>query len=406
MNQFDKRWNGGVQDLPLVSIVIPALDEELTIGEFVDWCFEGLRRAGVSGQVLIVDSSTDRTSEIAESKRAEVLRVPKRGLGRAYIDAIPYIRAKYVIMGDADLTYDFREIQPFIEKFEEGFEFIMGSRFRGSIEPGAMPLLHRYFGTPITTLLLNIVYGTHFSDIHCGMRGITLSRLKSMALKSQSWQYASEMIIKAVHLEMKTSEVPVRFHKDHVGRQSHLKRIGWYAPWQAGWLTLETLFIHGADFFIAKPGWILFLLGVIGIACLYNGPINILGKLSFSLHWMLLFLLSALIGLQAVLMGFLAKYIYGIRSRMDSIILPYFSIGRAILISSGIGILGFFNTFALIWLYISDDYQLPQQIGVESFRAVAGLGLIISGFIYFSFSLIYNAFSLYHPVNSRKNDLI
>ena len=121
---------------PELSIVIPALNEELTIGRFVDWCMEGLRRANVRGEVLIVDSSTDSTAKIAVGKGARVLKVPKRGLGRAYIDAIPYIRGEYVLMGDADCTYDFRNLQPFMQSFHSGHEYVMGSRFRGYIEPG------------------------------------------------------------------------------------------------------------------------------------------------------------------------------------------------------------------------------------------------------------------------------
>ena len=156
-----------------LSIVVPALNEEITVGEFVDWCKEGLKRAGVSGQILIVDSSTDDTARIVLEHGGEVLRTPKRGLGRAYIDAIPYIRGKWIVMGDADLTYDFRELAPFVEEFRKGAEFVMGSRFRGSIEKGAMPGLHRYFGTPLTTWILNRIYRSNYSDIHCGMRGLT-----------------------------------------------------------------------------------------------------------------------------------------------------------------------------------------------------------------------------------------
>src|SRR5882757_601038 len=162
-----------VQD-PVVSIVIPALNEELTICEFVAWCQAGLEKAGVRGEILIIDSSTDSTPEKAVARGARVLKTPKRGLGRAYIDAIPFIRGKYVLLGDADLTYDFREIRPFLEKFRDGYEYIMGSRFKGSIEEGSMPPLHRYFGTPVTTWMLNFIYGSHFSDIHCGLRGVTL----------------------------------------------------------------------------------------------------------------------------------------------------------------------------------------------------------------------------------------
>ena len=137
---------------PEVTILIPAVDEELTIADFVAWCHEGLREAGAVGEVLIVDSSSDRTGEFALAGGARVLTTPKRGLGRAYIDALPYVRGKYVIMGDADCTYDFRKLAPFVDAMRSGTEYAMGSRWKGSIEPGAMPALHRYFGTPATTL--------------------------------------------------------------------------------------------------------------------------------------------------------------------------------------------------------------------------------------------------------------
>ena len=189
-------------------IVIPALNEELTIGDFIDWCKEGLKKAGVGGEILIIDSSTDKTREIALSKGARVLQAPKRGLGRAYIDSLPFIRGKYVILGDCDCTYDFRELEPFVKKFHEGAEFIMGSRFRGYIEPGAMPPLHRYLGTPVTTWILNVIFSSHFSDIHCGMRGITKAAFERMGLRSQSWEYASEMVLKSVHMRLRTDEVP------------------------------------------------------------------------------------------------------------------------------------------------------------------------------------------------------
>src|SRR5437762_13508636 len=196
---------GGLNPGPVdLSVVVPALNEEITVGELVDWCKEGLERAGVRGQILIIDSSTDSTPEIGLSHGGEVLCTPKRGLGRAYIDAAKYIRGQWIIMGDADLTYDFRELTPFIEAFRKGAEFVMGSRFRGSIEEGAMPALHRYFGTPVTTWILNVMYGTHFTDIHCGMRGVTRDGFERMRLTSQSWEYASEMVLKSVHLGLVT----------------------------------------------------------------------------------------------------------------------------------------------------------------------------------------------------------
>ena len=240
---------------PEVTVLIPAANEELTVSDFVAWCQEGLSRAGAVGEVLIVDSSSDRTAELALKGGARVLETPRRGLGRAYIDALPYVRGKYVIMGDADCTYDFRELAPFIDAMRGGTEYAMGSRWKGSIEPGAMPALHRYFGTPATTWILNRLYGSHFSDIHCGMRGITRDALCRMGLTAQSWEYASEMVLKSVRMGLRTTEVPVTFYKDRNGRQSHHKRAGWFSPFQAAWINLRAMFIHGAEFFLFKPAW-------------------------------------------------------------------------------------------------------------------------------------------------------
>src|SRR3954470_4178902 len=203
--------HGTMPDDVELSIVIPAMNEEITVGEFMEWCKEGIERAGVTAQILIVDSSTDNTPKIVLEHGGEVLRAPKRGVGRAYMDAIPYIRGKWILMGDADLTYDFREIAPFVQEFRNGAEFIMGSRFRGSIEKGAMPKLHRYFGTPLTTWILNRIYGSRYSDIHCGMRGLTRSALERIDLKSQSWEYASEMVLKAARLKLRTPTFPSNF---------------------------------------------------------------------------------------------------------------------------------------------------------------------------------------------------
>ena len=175
-------------------------------------------------------------------------------------------------MGDCDCTYDFRELAPFVAKFRAGAEFIMGSRFRGYIEPGSMPPLHRYLGTPVTTAILNVIFGSRFSDIHCGMRGISREALMRMDLRSQSWEYASEMVLKSVHMRLRTEEVPIRFLKDREGRLSHHKRSGWFSPWQAAWINLRAMFVYGANFFLFKPGLLLLLLGLVLTRAAGDGP--------------------------------------------------------------------------------------------------------------------------------------
>ena len=203
---------------PEVSIVIPAMNEELTIREFISWCREGLEKAGVNGEILIIDSSKDKTPEIAHECGARVLKAPCKGLGHAYIDALPFIRGKYVILGDCDCTYDFRDIKSFIEKLSQGYDFVMGTRMKGIIDPDSMPTLHRYFGTPVTTFMLNCIYRSPFTDIHCGMRALTLEAFKKIKLESPSWEYASEMVIKSQQLKLKCTEVPIHFLKEPEGR--------------------------------------------------------------------------------------------------------------------------------------------------------------------------------------------
>jgi Glycosyl transferase family 2 len=272
------------------------LNESLTITEFVRWCHQGITELGVSAQILIVDSSKDDTAQLALAADAEVLCVAKRGLGQAYIDAIPYIRGDYVLMGDADLTYDFREIFPFYVQFMKGCEFVMGSRFAGYIEKKSMPALHRYFGTPATTFILNQIYGTRFTDIHCGMRGISIKALRKIRLEAPGWEYASEMIIKAVRLKLKIGEVPVRFYKDREGRLSHHRRSGWLSPWQAGWSNLRAMFTFAPDLLFVPLGILLFCFGFGASTLMAAGPIHT--------PWFLLTLNSLLFSITLSILGF------------------------------------------------------------------------------------------------------
>lgn len=366
-----------------ISIVVPALNEEITVGEFVDWCKEGLERAGVRGQILIIDSSTDNTPQIVLAHGGEVLRTPKRGLGRAYIDASNYIRGQWIVMGDADLTYDFRELSPFADAFRNGAEFVMGSRFRGSIEKGAMPGLHRYFGTPLTTWILNRIYGSHYSDIHCGMRGLTRSALDRIDLKSQSWEYASEMVLKAARLKLRTAEVPVKFYKDREGRFSHHRRMGWLSPWVAGWLNLKVMLVYTPDSFLLKPGILLTAIGAL-IACVLSaGPITV-GGVGFSLYWLLFGVTCVTLGYSSIQIGVLARVMHGLRPTSLEKLRRVLSYDRGMLLSAGCAIVGIVLLGALVYRYLHADFKLFEI----SHPAIFGLLLIIVGFQTFCFTLL------------------
>ena len=363
---------------PELSIVIPALNEQLTISDFVAWCKQGMREAGVRGEVLIVDSSTDDTARLAVEAGARVLRVPKRGLGRAYMDAIPYIRGRWVLMGDADCTYDFRRLAPFVERLREGFEYVMGSRWKGSIEPGAMPPLHQYLGTPVTTWILNRLYGSRFSDIHCGMRGMTREALERMDLQSQSWEYASEMVLKSVHMGLRTAEVPVTFLKDREGRLSHHKRSGWFSPWAAAWINLRAMFVYGSDFFMLKPGLLLALLGLLIVVPTTFGDVD-LGVLTLSLNWQFLGLATMTVGLQLFLLGAVAQLLFdytGRKRRRWLRLLPY---TRTVLAAFGLVLLGVALTVPLLETYVTNDLALERADALENHLAVSGLAAVIAG---------------------------
>lgn len=369
----------GDVEAPELSIVVPARNERITIADFVDWCKEGIRNAGVAAEILIVDTSADETPRIALAHGARVLRTRPRGLGRAYIDAIPYIRGKYILMGDADCTYDFRDLSGFVEKFRAGCEFIMGSRFKGSIEPGSMPPLHRYFGTPFTTWLLNRLYRTRFSDIHCGMRGITRDALLRIHLESQSWEYASEMVLKSVCLKLRTAEVPVRFLKDREGRVSHMKRRGWTEPWRAGWLNLRTMLVYGADFFALRPGLALLAAGLFLMLGSVLGPVQA-GPITLSIHWSLAGLALGIVGLQSFCLGCIVQVIYSYTPQARARWLRLFAYTRATLSVVAIAVAGAALTLPLIHRYVTHGYRLSGTFETPSRMAVVGLFLLIAAF--------------------------
>jgi glycosyltransferase involved in cell wall biosynthesis len=372
---------------PELSIVIPAADEEVTVGDFVEWCKQGLEDAGIVGEIVIVSSSGDRTDEIALEHGARVLKTPRRGLGRAYIDAIPFIRGRYVLMGDADCTYDFRRLRPFVEKFREGYEYVMGSRWKGSIEQGAMPKLHQYLGTPVTTWILNRLYGSRFSDIHCGMRGITRDALVRMDLHSQSWEYASEMILKSVHMELRTAEVPVSFLKDREGRLSHHKRSGWFSPWAAAWINLRAMFVYGSDFFVFKPGIVLIAVGLLLTLPLSFGDLD-LGPITLSLNSQFLGVAVLTVGGQAFFLGCIAQVLFDYTGRHRQRWLRVFPYTRTVLIAFGLVVLGIALAIPLVVSYVSNDLALQRPDTLENHLAVTGLAAVIAGAQLFVFTLL------------------
>ena len=273
-----------------LSIVIPSYNEKKTIKEFIEWCKLGISNINLKqkSEIIIIDSSDDGTDQIALEAGAKVVKTPLRGLGRAYLDGMEFVSGKYMILGDADCTYDFRNLEKFYNKFKKGYEFIMGSRREGNIEKGSMPKLHRYFGIPVTNFLLNFIYDSKFSDIHCGMRGITKDAFLKMNLNSQRWGYASEMLIKSIRLNLKTTETPINFYIALNNRESVHVREGWLSPWIAGIQNLNQMLTFGSDFIFKKLFYLFFLPSIVYFFYTIVVP-DSLSMHIFHFHWSFMF---------------------------------------------------------------------------------------------------------------------
>jgi glycosyltransferase involved in cell wall biosynthesis len=380
------------QTSPEISIVVPALNEELTISEFVEWCWQGLRDAGVSGEIIIVDSSSDDTPNIAAARGARVVRTPKRGLGQAYIDAIPFIRGRFIIMGDCDLTYDFRDIKPFVACLRNGSEFVMGSRFKGSIEKGAMPALHRYFGTPLTNWILNRIYHSTYSDIHCGMRGMTKDALHRIGLRSTGWEYASEMVLKASLIGLKISEVPVNFLKDRQGRLSHHLRTGFWSPWRAGWINLKVMLVYSPDSFLIKPGLLCIVLGLLIVALSAAGSISI-GPVGFNIYMLLFGSTAVILGYSLFQVGILARMWHRLRRGAEQAITVHLTYDRGMIAAGLLMSVGFVMDLWFLIDYVANGFAIPHLSHV----AIVGLLLIVLGVQTFSFTLLLELGRLLSP---------
>lgn len=259
-----------------------------------------------------------------------------------------------------------------------------------------MPALHRYFGTPLTNFLLNLIYGTKFSDIHCGMRGITLAALKDMNIRSQSWEYASEMVVKSVRMKLRTVEVPVKFYKDRHGRQSHHKRIGWFSPWYAGWINLRAMLIYGADFFVMKPGMVLLAAGLAITLGLMAGPVTF-GGITFSLNTMMLGATLSIIGLQCLFLGCMAQTLYDPTGEARRRWLKVFAYTRTIVFSGLLFAAGAGLGINFVNAYVGAGYTVFADMVTTNHLGIAGLAAIMLSFLTFVSTLLLHAIAAYAP---------
>jgi hypothetical protein len=285
-----------------LTILMPCLNEAETVGVCVKKAMGFLERAGVPGEVLIADNgSTDGSQALAESEGARVVGVLDRGYGAALMGGIEAARGRYVIMGDADDSYDFENLDSMLEQLRGGAELVMGNRFQGGIAPGAMPFLHRYLGNPVLSFLGRLFFKVPVGDFHCGLRGFQRAAILALGLKSPGMEFASEMVVKASLNGLQIAETPTTLRPDGRTRAPHLK------TWRDGWRHLRFLLQHSPKFLFIYPGLVLVALGTTGVAMLWHGAVRLTPDLELDVHTLIASCFAVLIGVQLLMFGALAR---------------------------------------------------------------------------------------------------
>jgi len=284
-----------------VSIVMPCLNEAETLATCIRKAKDALRDAGIEGEVIVADNgSTDGSQAIAELFGARVIHVQEKGYGSALKGGIRAAYGKYVLMGDADDSYDFGHVDRFVTALDAGADLVMGNRFLGGIKPGAMPPLHRYLGNPVLTAIGRIFFKSNVGDFHCGLRAFRKEAFEALQLKSPGMEFASEMVVRATLLGMSVAEVPTTLAKDGRSRPPHLR------TWRDGWRHLRFLLLYSPKWLFLFPGVLMMMLGAMVFFGLLAGPITF-GKITFDVHTMLFGEAAILVGFQAVVFAMFAK---------------------------------------------------------------------------------------------------
>jgi glycosyltransferase involved in cell wall biosynthesis len=295
----------GPRDLPELSVVLPCLDEAATIGVCVEQIRKTLLANNISGEIIVADNgSRDNSRDIAQGLGARVVLVEARGYGSALMGGIAAARGKYIVMGDADGTYDFSQIPQFLEKLRSGYALVMGNRFRGGIQPGAMPLLHRYLGNPLLTAIGRLFFRAQCHDFYCGLRGFTKEAYQNMTLRTTGMEFASEMVVKASLTNMLVCELPTTLSPEGRAGRSHLR------TWHDGFRGLRFLLLYSPRWLFLYPGFSLLLVGIATAAWLLPGPRKV-GHSFLDIHTLLYAVVAILTGSQAVVFAFFTK-VFGI----------------------------------------------------------------------------------------------
>lgn len=284
-----------------LTILMPCLNEAETLAVCIEKANGFLARTGISDEVLISDNgSIDGSQDIAAQLGARVSHAPQRGYGAALINGIENARGRYIIMGDADDSYDFVNLDAFVERLRGGADLVMGNRFKGGIAPGAMPPLHRYLGNPVLSGIGQLFFRPNIGDFHCGLRGFNRDRIRDLALQTTGMEFASEMVVKSSLARYRIEEVPTTLKKDGRSRPPHLR------SWHDGWRHLRFLLLFAPRWLFVYPGLVAFILGALAVGILAFGGVQV-GAVGFDVTTMVYASAFCVIGYQALLFFWLTK---------------------------------------------------------------------------------------------------
>lgn len=364
-----------------VSVVMPCLNEQETIGECVRKALQAFREHDIAGEVVVSDNgSTDDSVKIAMSLGARVVHQTEKGYGNAYHKGITEAWGKYIVIGDSDDTYDFSEIHKFIEPLEKGYELVMGSRMRGKILPGAMPWLHRWIGNPFLSWFLNRLFHTGISDSHCGMRAFTKEAYDKMHLKTTGMEFASEMVINASKARLKITEIPITYYPRKGESKLH--------SFRDGWRHMRFMLMYSPTHLFLIPGFLIMFIGMALMVALIHGPVFLFGH-GFDIHFLVLGGVLTLLGFQIVNLGIYAKAI----SHAKNILVqdPFIEyIFNRFTLEKGIGIglfifsIGFIINLLILITWISGNFGELHRVRESLFGLiliVIGIQTIFSSFV-------------------------
>ena len=363
-----------------LSIVIPCLNEAETIARCIESARLGIQRAGVRAEIIVADNgSTDSSPAIAEKSGARVVTVKEKGYGSALRGGIQAASGKWILMGDADDSYDFSEADRFVKKFREGFELVMGCRLPaggGTILPGAMPWKNRWLGNPVLSFIGRLFFKCPAHDFHCGLRGFTRAAFEKMDLQTTGMEFASEMVIKSTFKRLKIAEVPVTLRPDGRSRPPHLK------PWRDGWRHLRFMLLFSPRWLFFAPGILLALLGIILSGALSVQNIAI-GGISLNVGTLMMACMAVIVGFQLVVFAFFTK-VFAIAEGLlpddpkFSRVFRFFNLEKGILLGLAVLLAGILLFLRAVWIWRQHNYgDLDYEQNLR--RLIPAATLIVLG---------------------------